>query len=111
MTNNPRVTKQIKEIDNQIAKLQEQKNQILNYRSGYEQFHLNRIEDILFKGTVETVMNGGSPSKISLSETAEKLDFIISSLFEMGIIEEFAEHNKIQKGIRDFFQVSKHDRN
>jgi hypothetical protein len=103
MSTNPRIVKKIKEIDSQIAKLEAEKSQMINWRSEYEDFHLNRIEDIIYRGTVKTQCNSESTDMLKLEDTHEKLDFLISSLFEMGIIEDFEVHNKIQKGLRDFF--------
>ena len=100
---NPRVVKKVAEIDNQISKLQNEKIRMLSWRSQYDQFHLARIEDILFKGTVKTQQNMDTTNKIEFEDTEGKLNLLVSSLFEMGLIEDFDIEQKIQKNIRDFF--------
>ena len=70
-----------------------------------QKFHLRRLEDILQKGKAETPMSEEClTGKIFLSTTEDKLLKILSSLFEMGLIESYEAYQQIQKATIKFFQ-------
>ena len=64
----------------------------------YKQFHVDRIVRILESGTEPAVIPRNSDDKIpvTIREAENKILWITSSLFEMGIIEEYSEKTKPQ---------------
>ena len=71
----------------------------------YQKFHLRRLEDILQRGLTKTPMSEEClTGKIFLETTEDKLLRILSSLFEMGIVESYEAYQQIQKATINFFQ-------
>ena len=55
-------------------------------RSNYDQFHINRIKDILRPYPATTILNRDTSRTFTLINTRQKIENIISSLFEIGIL-------------------------
>ena len=70
----------------------------------YQKFHIRRIKDMLKEEPAQTPQNEYTVGILTVHTIEDKLLKILSSLFEMGLIESYETYQEIHKAIIHFFQ-------